>query len=495
MMEETHIVENKTIWKDEWLEWICGFANAQGGILNVGTSDDGTPVGLADIKSLLEKLPNKIINKLGIVSDVNKCSLNGIDYIEIAVHPSNVAITLDGVIYYRSGATNQTLRGEALERFLLSKMGMHWDEMEIPNATIEKDIDREAVDYFLKKAIEEERLPKDSINDDTQTVLKNLHLISDDGKIRIAAIILFGTHPEKYVRSIDFRIGRFISDESDLLFQDIIQGDIIRMADRIMKVLRSKYLVSYIGYKGMKRTEPLEIPEAALREIIYNSLIHRLYTGTFVQMKVYNDRVSVWNEGTLPEGFPVEMLKNHYGNGSVLSGHVSHKGVPGVEISTGSLGHGLAIGTGMALGARMNGEDWRTWVVMGDGECDEGSVWEAALQAAQYGLDRLCAVIDYNHMQSLDTVEKTLRLEPFEQKWKDFGWNAESVDGHDTRALRASFERAQANAGSGKPSVVLAHTVKGKGVSFMENNILWHYRTPQGEEYEAARQELEAQRP
>lgn len=312
MMQETHIVENKTIWKDEWLEWICGFANAQGGILNVGTADDGTPVGLADIKSLLEKLPNKIINKLGIVSDVNKRTLNGIDYIEISVNPSNVAITLDGVIYYRSGATNQTLRGEALERFLLSKMGMHWDEMEIPNATIEKDIDRDAVDYFLKKAIEEERLPKDSINDDTQTVLKNLHLISDDGKLRIAAIILFGSHPENYVRSIDFRIGRFISDESDLLFQDVIQGDVIRMADRIMKVLRSKYLVSYIGYKGMKRTEPLEIPEAALREIIYNALIHRLYTGTFVQMKVYNDRVSVWNEGTLPEGFPVEMLMQEH---------------------------------------------------------------------------------------------------------------------------------------------------------------------------------------
>ena len=193
--------------------------------------------------------------------------------------------------------------------------------------------------------------------------------------------------------------------------------------------------------------------------------------------------------------FPVEELKNHYGNGSILSGHVSHKGIPGVEVSTGSLGHGLAIGAGMALGARMNGEDWRTWVVLGDGECDEGSVWEAALQAAQYGLDRLCAVVDYNHMQSLFTVEKTLRLEPFEQKWKDFGWNAESVDGHDVHALRAAFERAQANAGSGKPSVILANTVKGKGVSFMENNILWHYRTPQGEEYEAALKELEAQRP
>jgi transketolase len=193
--------------------------------------------------------------------------------------------------------------------------------------------------------------------------------------------------------------------------------------------------------------------------------------------------------------FPVEQLKTHYANGSILSGHVSHKGVPGVEVSTGALGHGLGIGVGMAMGAKMDGASWRTYVVLGDGECDEGSVWESALQAAQYGLDRLTAVVDYNHMQSLTTVEKTLKLEPFEQKWRDFGWNAESVDGHDTEALKAAFARAKDNAGSGKPYVILAHTVKGKGVSFMENNILWHYRTPQGEEYEAALKELEALRP
>ena len=193
--------------------------------------------------------------------------------------------------------------------------------------------------------------------------------------------------------------------------------------------------------------------------------------------------------------FPVEQLKTHYANGSILSGHVSHKGVPGVEVSTGSLGHGLSVGAGMALGAKMDGALWRTYVVLGDGECDEGSVWEAALQAAQYKLDRLIAVIDYNHMQSLATVDETLRLEPFEQKWKDFGWNAMSVDGHDTEALLKAFDWAKENAGSRKPSVILAHTVKGKGVSFMENNILWHYRTPQGEEYDAALKELEAIRP
>ncbi len=193
--------------------------------------------------------------------------------------------------------------------------------------------------------------------------------------------------------------------------------------------------------------------------------------------------------------FPVEELKNHYANGSFLSGHVSHKGVPGVEVSTGSLGHGLGIGTGLALGAKMDGALWRTYVVLGDGECDEGSVWEAALQAAQFKLDHLTAIVDYNHMQSLDFVKNTLELEPFADKWRSFGWNAESVDGHDTEALRAALRRAKAREGCGRPSVILANTVKGKGVSFMENNILWHYRTPQGEEYEAALKELEAQRP
>lgn len=193
--------------------------------------------------------------------------------------------------------------------------------------------------------------------------------------------------------------------------------------------------------------------------------------------------------------FPVEELKTHYQNGSRLSGHVSHKGVPGVEFSTGSLGHGLAVATGMALAAKLDGASHRVYAILGDGECDEGAVWEAALQAHQYQLDNLVAVIDHNRMQSLDFCENTLALEPFEDKWRAFGWHAMTVDGHDVDALRAAFEEAKARRGSGQPTVIIAVTVKGKGVSFMENNILWHYRTPQGEEYDAALKELEAQRP
>ena len=130
---------------------------------------------------------------------------------------------------------------------------------------------------------------------------------------------------------------------------------------------------------------------------------------------------------------------------------------------------------------------------MGDGELAEGSVWEGAMSATQYGLDNLTAVVDWNRMQSLDFCENTLALEPFADKWRAFGWNVIEADGHDTDALADACDRAKQHGGS--PSVILAHTTKGKGVSFMENNILWHYRTPQGDEYEAALRELEAQRP
>lgn len=187
--------------------------------------------------------------------------------------------------------------------------------------------------------------------------------------------------------------------------------------------------------------------------------------------------------------FPVEELESHCRNGSRLSGHVSHKGVPGVELSTGSLGHGLSVATGMALAAKLDGETYRVFVVQSDGECDEGSVWEAALFASHHCLDNLTLVVDYNKIQSLTSVAATLALEPFADKWRAFGWSATEVDGHDHIALRDTLERAPLE--QGKPTVVIAHTTKGKGVSFMENAVLWHYRSPQGPEFEAAMKELE----
>ena len=186
-------------------------------------------------------------------------------------------------------------------------------------------------------------------------------------------------------------------------------------------------------------------------------------------------------------------LKTHYANGSRLSGHVSHY-LPGVDFSTGSLGHGLSAAAGMALAAKQDGKHHRVFALLGDGECDEGSVWEAALFANQYRLENLVAIIDHNHMQSLDTCEKTLELEDFGAKWKAFGWNVTELNGHDHAALLGALKDTH-NQGH-KPTVIIANTVKGKGISFMENDILWHYRFPHaGWEYDGAVSELHAAKP
>jgi transketolase len=189
--------------------------------------------------------------------------------------------------------------------------------------------------------------------------------------------------------------------------------------------------------------------------------------------------------------FAVEELSTHYGNGSRLSGHVSHKGVPGVEFSTGSLGHGLSVGVGMALSAKLDGKLYHTYVVIGDGECDEGTIWEASMFAHHHKLKNLTVIVDYNKMQSLTFCEDTLSLHPLDKKFESFGYNVISVDGHDHEKLRNAFNATFENE---NPKLILAHTIKGKGISFMENNILWHYRTPQGEEYEAAVKELDGQK-
>lgn len=186
--------------------------------------------------------------------------------------------------------------------------------------------------------------------------------------------------------------------------------------------------------------------------------------------------------------FPKSWLDEYCKNGSRLAGHVTHKQVPGVEFSTGSLGHGLSIGSGLALAAKAGRHPWRTFVILSDGECDEGSIWEAALFAPHHKLNGLVAVVDYNKIQSFGTTAEVLDLEPFTDKWASFGWNVISVDGHDHNQLRNALA-PQANTDC--PTVVIANTVKGQGVSFMENELLWHYRSPSSDQLKQAISEVE----
>ena len=183
--------------------------------------------------------------------------------------------------------------------------------------------------------------------------------------------------------------------------------------------------------------------------------------------------------------FSTDLLDTHYQDGSIFSGHVSHRGVAGVELSTGSLGHGLPVGAGIAYAAKIDGNTYRVFVVMGDGELGEGSNWEALLFSSHHNLDNLVAIIDRNKLQSMKTTEETLALEPLKKKFESFGWQVSNIDGHShTELLKVLTKRYK------KPHIIIADTVKGKGVSYMENQVAWHYKTPKDELYIQAINEL-----
>lgn len=186
--------------------------------------------------------------------------------------------------------------------------------------------------------------------------------------------------------------------------------------------------------------------------------------------------------------FPLDWLETYCQDGSSLIGHASHE-VPGVEVSTGSLGHGLPIGCGMALAAKRSVDPYRVFVLLSDGELDEGSNWEAILFASHHRLDNLVAIVDYNKIQSFGTVKEVLDLEPLADKWRSFNWSVQEIDGHNWAEITGCLGSIPFE--SGKPSVVIAHTIKGKGISFMEDQLIWHYKSPDHDQLSQALMELE----
>jgi transketolase len=187
--------------------------------------------------------------------------------------------------------------------------------------------------------------------------------------------------------------------------------------------------------------------------------------------------------------FPLSHLKNYCSNGALLGGHVTSSGLNGVELSTGSLGHGLPYGAGIALSRKRYMVEGKVFVVMSDGECDEGTTWESALLANHHNLNNLTVIIDRNRIQSLKDTESTLKLEPFKDKWEAFGWKVMMVDGHNYIALISAIEED-----SDSPKIIIANTTKGSGVSFMENSVLWHYRSPNDAELDLAIREILGQK-
>ncbi len=310
-MVEQHNIEYKLSWRDEFLKWICGFANAQGGKIFIGIDDMGNVTGIDNYRKLMDDIPNKIVNHLGLVVDVNLRQNSGKHYIEINVPVSSVPVSYHGSYHYRSGSTKQELKGTPLHNFLLNKMGLSWERQPVSAATLD-DIDEEVIKSFVQKAATKQRISENAVNADTLTFLKNLDLINENGELLMAAVLLFGKRPKKYAPAAYFKIGRFGKSHSDLKFQDVVEGNILDMADKIISILDTKYLIRPISYKGLQRIEGLEYPEAALREAILNAIIHKDYSGTTIFLSVYDDRLIIWNPGELPSSLTVDLLKEKH---------------------------------------------------------------------------------------------------------------------------------------------------------------------------------------
>ena len=308
-MPEDQNVEYKQSWHDDHLKIICSFANAKGGKLYIGKNDAGNIVGLINYSRLMDDLPNKIRNHLGITITVNLLQDNTEYYIELIIPEYSVAISLRGRYYIRSGSTTTELTGNALNDFLLRKSGKNWDDLIEDRASFD-DLDMNSQTKFLNAAEKSGRITVE--NDISRISLLEKLRLYDNEKVKRATIILFGTDPGKFYPNISVKIGRFGKSDEDLKFQEVVEGNLLKILFEVPELLNNKFLTKRIDFEGLQRIEKGEYPVAALREMLLNALVHKNYSGAQVQLRVYDDKISIWNEGTLPEGLSLEALKRQH---------------------------------------------------------------------------------------------------------------------------------------------------------------------------------------
>ncbi|AEW01037.1 transcriptional regulator [Niastella koreensis] len=305
-MTEKQNIEYKVTWRDEYLKWLCGFANAQGGELIIGVHDNGEVAGLPDAARLLEDIPNKAKDILGIMVDVNVQDEDGKEYLEIKVDPYPNPISYKGQYHYRSGSTKQELKGAALDRFLLRKQGKRWDGVPVPRVT-PADLSDRAFSHFRKKAVSSKRLPKEEVSVSNNLLLEKLRLI-EGTYLKRAALLLFHPDPEAFFTGAYIKVG-FFKTHTDLLYHDTIHGNLFEQVDKTMDLLFTKYMKAMISYDGIYRVETYPFPEEAIREAVINAVIHKDYgCGIPIQISVYDDQFYIWNHGQLPDDWTVEKL-------------------------------------------------------------------------------------------------------------------------------------------------------------------------------------------
>lgn len=305
-MAESQNIEWKESWRDDYLKWICGFANAQGGKIYIGVDDTGKVVGVQNGKRLLEEIPNKIQTNLGFLANVNLLSKNGMDYIEIIVSPSSYPVSYKGEYHFRSGSTKQILRGVALTEFISSKTGIRWEDSVIEGVTAE-DLDKESFDIFRREAIRSKRMTKDDLNMSNAELLDNLDLLKD-GKLTRAAVLLFHRTPQKWMFGTYTKIGKF-GKGSDLQYQDEVIGSLFMQAERVIELIYLKYLKAPVTYDNLTRVETYPFPKDAVREALYNALVHsRWSAGIPIQVRIEDDAMYISNECVFPSDWTMESL-------------------------------------------------------------------------------------------------------------------------------------------------------------------------------------------
>ena len=307
-MSENQNIEYKSSWRDEYLKWICGFANAQGGKLYIGVDDNGNICGVSNIKRLLEDIPNKIHTSLGIVAEVNKKEKDGLEYIEVIVVPSSYPVSYHGEFHYRSGATKQQLTGIALTEFVAKKTGVRWEDAVVEDIRVE-DLDDESFKIFRREALRSNRMRHEDLDISNEDLLKKLHLM-EDGKLKRSAVLLFYSDPSRIQNGSYVKIGRF-GDGADLQYQDTIEDSLIKIADKVIDLIYLKYLKAKITYEHDRRVETYPYARNAIREAVYNAIVHNCYMfGSPVQIRVENDAVIISNRCILPDGWTAETLMN-----------------------------------------------------------------------------------------------------------------------------------------------------------------------------------------
>ena len=305
-MNESQNIEFKESWRDEYQKWICGFANAQGGVLYVGVKDNGEVCNVQCAKKLMEDIPNKVRDMMGIMVDVNLKENAGKHYLEIVTEAYPYPISFRGRYYRRSGATNQELKGAALDRFMLRKQGKTWDGVPVPYLKVE-DLDNASFDLFRKYAKRSGRMTEEDLMDDNHGLLEKLRLY-EGNYLKRAAALLFYSDPEKYVTGAFVKVG-FFREDMDLVYQDEVHGNLFRQIETLMDLLCTKYMKAIITYEGIHRIETFPMPKEALREALLNACINKDYSEPSpIQIRVYENKLEIVNGGVLPDGWTMETL-------------------------------------------------------------------------------------------------------------------------------------------------------------------------------------------